>query len=53
MLIFGIAFGRPPAARLWMWESFQGPFWGHVVHFFADVVKLKNAEYHRKSRKTY
>ena len=41
MLIFGIAFGRPPASILKIWGSFQGAFWGHFVYFFADAAKLK------------
>ena len=40
MLIFGIALGRPPVPILRIWGSFQGAFWGHFEHFFADVAKL-------------
>ena len=41
MLIFGIAFGRPPQAFLRILGSFQGAFWGNFEHFFADAAKLK------------
>ena len=41
MLVFGIAFGRPPAAIWRILVSFQGPFGGHFEHFFADTAKLE------------
>ena len=43
LLVFGIAFGRPPVPILEIWGLFQGPFWNHFEHFFADAAKLKNA----------
>ena len=44
MLIFVIAFGRPTIVILKIFRSFQGPFWGHFEHFFADAAKLKKCK---------
>ena len=43
MLIFGIAFGRPPASILKILGSFQGAFWGHFEHFLQMLQNSKNA----------
>ena len=41
VLIFGIAFGRPPLAFLKILGSCQGAFWGYYfAHLFADAAKL-------------
>ena len=41
MLIFGIAFGRPPASILNILGSFQSAFWCYFEHVFADAANLK------------
>ena len=41
MLIFGIAFGRPPVPISRIWGPFQGAFWCHFEHFFADAANLR------------
>ena len=43
ILIFGIAFGKAPVAILEISGSFQGVFWDHFAHLFADAAKAKNA----------
>ena len=41
ILVLGIALGRPPFAVLKIWGLFQGVFWDHFGHLFADAAKIK------------
>ena len=42
MLIFGVAFGRPPAPVWKDFGTFLASFWNHVASFVADAAKLQN-----------
>ena len=41
VIVFGVAFGRPPVPIFRIWGSLQGAFLCHFEHFFADAAKLK------------
>ena len=45
MLIFGIAFGKPPVAFLKIWGSFQGAFWDYFGYFLEKLQNSKNATF--------
>ena len=49
VLVFGIAFGKPPVAILQISGSFQGVFWDHFAHLFADAAKLKKCNLFKRN----
>ena len=45
VVVFGIAFERPPVPILRIWKSFQGAVRGHFEYFFADATNFENATF--------